>query len=61
MLQIQLTPIDMQFSSGPDGNLTMNFDPAFSSESFKGLNLQTTLMLSSAAISLSRSVAILAD
>lgn len=32
----------------------MNLDPAFSSESFKGLNRQTTFMLSSAAISRSR-------
>lgn len=43
--------MDMQFSSDPDGNLTMNFDPAFSSELFNGLNRQTTLILSSAAIS----------
>lgn len=49
-----LTPIDIQLSSGPDGNLHMNFEPAFSSESFKGLNRQTTFMLSSAAISRSR-------
>lgn len=43
----------MQFSSFPEGNLTMNFDPAFSSESLRGRNLQTTLILSSAGISLS--------
>jgi len=44
----------MQLSSPPDGNFTMNFEPAFSSELFKGLNLHTTLMQSSAAISRSR-------
>ena len=51
-----LTPIEMQFSSPPDGNLTTNLDPAFSSESLSGRNLQTTLILSSAAISRSRGV-----
>jgi hypothetical protein len=48
----------MQFSSPPDGNLTMNLEPAFSSESLSGRNLQTTLMLSSAAISRSLGVSI---
>lgn len=43
----------MQFSSPPEGNLTMNLLPAFSSESLSGLKRQTTLILSSAAISLS--------
>lgn len=52
------TPMEMQFSSPPDGNLTMNLEPAFSSESFSGRNLQTTLMLSSAAISRSLGVSI---
>lgn len=52
------TPMEMQFSSPPDGNLTMNLEPAFSSESFNGRNLQTTLMLSSAAISRSLGVSI---
>lgn len=51
-----LTPIVMQFSSGPVGNFTMNLDPAFSSESFSGRKRQTTLMLSSAAISLSAAI-----
>lgn len=48
-----LTPMEMQFSSPPEGNFTINLDPAFSSESLRGLKRQTTLMLSSAAISLS--------
>jgi hypothetical protein len=47
----QLTPIDIQFSSCPCGNFTTNFEPAFSSESFKGRNRQTTLIESSAGIS----------
>jgi len=51
-----LTPIVMQFSSGPVGNLTTNLDPAFSSESFRGRKRQTTLILSSAAISLSAAI-----
>lgn len=34
-------------SSVPWGNLTINLLPAFSSESFNGLNLHTTLMLHS--------------
>lgn len=51
-----LTPIVMQFSSGPVGNLTTNFEPAFSSESFNGRKRQTTLMLSSAAISRSAAI-----
>lgn len=46
----------MQLSSGPEGNLTINLDPAFSSESFSGRNRQTTLMLSSAAISRSAAI-----
>ncbi|KYQ49758.1 hypothetical protein ALC60_11160 [Trachymyrmex zeteki] len=50
--------MEMQFSSPPDGNFTMNLEPAFSSESFSGRNLQTTLMLSSAAISRSLGVSI---
>lgn len=48
--------MEMQLSSAPDGNLTMNLEPAFSSESLSGRNLQTTLMLSSAAISRSLGV-----
>lgn len=52
------TPIEMQFSSPPAGNLTMNLEPAFSSESLSGRNLQTTLILSSAAISRSLGVSI---
>lgn len=36
-------------SSEPSGNLTMNFDPALSSESFSGRKRQTTLMLHSPA------------
>lgn len=52
------TPMEMQFSSPPAGNLTMNLEPAFSSESLSGRNLQTTLMLSSAAISRSLGVSI---
>lgn len=46
-----LTAIEMQLSSLPEGNLTTNLDPAFSSESLRGRNRHTTLMLSSAAIS----------
>lgn len=34
----------------------MNFEPAFSSESFNGRKRQTTLMLSTAAISLSAAI-----
>ena len=41
-----ITPIEMQ-SSVPWGNLTINLLPAFSSESFNGRNLHTTLMLHS--------------
>lgn len=51
-----LTPIERQFSSGPCGNLTTNFDPAFSSESFNGRKRHTTLMLSSAGISRSADI-----
>ena len=42
-----LTPMETHWSSDPDGNFTTNLDPAFSSEVFKGLNLQTTRILSS--------------
>lgn len=52
-IRLTLTPIVMQFSSGPVGNFTTNLEPAFSSESFSGRKRQTTLILSSAAISLS--------
>ena len=42
-----ITAIETHCSSAPDGNFTMNFDPALSSESFRGRNLQTTRILSS--------------
>ena len=42
-----LTPMETHWSSDPDGNFTTNLDPAFSSDVFKGLNLQTTRILSS--------------
>lgn len=53
--------MEMQLSSDPEGNLTMNLEPAFSSESLSGRNLQTTLMLSSAAISRSLGVSMVLD
>lgn len=46
-----LTAMVIQFSSCPCGNFTTNLEPALSSESFSGRNLQTTLILSSAGIS----------
>lgn len=46
----------MQLSSDPDGNFTINLEPAFSSESFSGRNRHTTRMLSSAAISRSAAI-----
>lgn len=51
----------MQFSSGPVGNFTMNFEPAFSSESLRGRKRHTTLILSSAAISLSAAMTAVLD
>lgn len=51
LTMFELTPMEMQLSSGPEGNFTMNLEPAFSSESLSGRNRHTTLMLSSAAIS----------
>ena len=48
-----LTPIETMLSSGPEGNLTMNFEPVFSSESFNGLKRQMTLMESSVGSSFS--------
>lgn len=48
--------MEMQLSSGPEGNFTMNLEPAFSSESLSGRNRHTTLMLSSAAISRSAAI-----
>ena len=46
-----LTEMETHWSSEPDGNLMMNFDPVFSSVSLRGRNLQTTLMESSVAAS----------
>jgi hypothetical protein len=57
--ELVLTAIDRQFSSGPDGNLTTNFEPAFSSLSFKGRKRHTTLMESSAGISRSPDIALI--
>lgn len=51
LTMFELTPMEMQLSSGPEGNFTMNLEPAFSSESLSGRNRHTTLILSSAAIS----------
>lgn len=56
MTKFPLTEIDMQFSSWLFGNLTMNFEPAFSSLSLRGRKRHTTLMLSSAAISRSADI-----
>lgn len=42
----RLTPTETQ-SSLPDGNFAINLLPAFSSAEFRGLNLQTTLILHS--------------
>lgn len=53
---MHLTPIEIQLSSGPEGNFTINLEPAFSSESLRGRNRHTTLMLSSAAISRSAAI-----
>lgn len=55
-LRFVLTAIDIQFSSWLFGNLTMNFEPAFSSLSFSGRKRHTTRILSSAAISRSADI-----
>lgn len=44
-----ITPIDTQ-SSVLVGYLTINFDPALTSLSLRGLNLQTTLILQTASL-----------
>src|SRR6218665_1227819 len=46
LIKLILTPIDTESSVG---NLRINLLPAFSSESFKGRTLHTTLMLHSSA------------
>ena len=42
-----LTDMETHWSSDPDGNLMINFDPVFSSVSLRGRNLQMTRMESS--------------
>lgn len=51
--RMNFTPKLMHWSSLPGGNLTMNFDPALSSASFKGRKRHTTRILSSPGASLS--------
>ena len=55
----QPTPIETHWSSVPEGNLTMNFEPVFSSVSLSGRNRQMTRMESSLGGTMSFSSAIL--